>query len=129
FALMNLWPYVTADKIEAIDATDQARRTVKNADLETLREPTFWKNMITIVQVKPEEDILPTRAHYGEKHAYNIGLPYLTSDRSLWITLPEVIADKLLKGKSPKIIRAIKFVPKGEQTELKSIRIVGDSTV
>jgi hypothetical protein len=129
FSIMNLWPLVIANEIEATDVTDQARRMIKNANLETLRNPTFWKNMITIVQVKPVEDILPARAHYGDKQAYNIGLPYLTSNRSLWHALPDVIAGKLFTGKSPKIICAIQFVPKGKKTDLKTITIVRDLTI
>jgi hypothetical protein len=129
FHIMNLWPLVTANEIEAVDATDQTRRMVNKASLDTLRTPEFWKDMITIVQVKAEEDILPARAHYGEKRAYNIGLPYLASLRPLWYALPVVIASKLHTGKSPKIIRAIKFVPKGKQTGLKPITIVEDLTI
>lgn len=129
FSIMNLWPLVIANEIEAVDATIQVRRMVKNANLETLRNSTFWKGMITSVQVKSEEDILPARAHYGESYAYNIGLHYLTSLRPLWYALPDVIAGKLLTDKSPKIIHAIKFVPKGKQVDLKTITIVGDLTI
>ncbi len=129
FSLMNLWSYVTADKIEAIDVTDQTRRTIDNASLENLRNPAVWEDIVTIVQVQPENDILPVRGHYGDKFAFNIGLPYLTSTHPLWYALPDVLASKLLTGKSPRIIRAIRFVPKGVQAGLRSISIVGDSKV
>ena len=41
FSMMNLWQYVTADKIEAIDTTDQVRRIVSNASFENLLSPTL----------------------------------------------------------------------------------------
>src|SRR5208283_1120626 len=79
FSLMNLWPFVIADKIEAVDATEDVKELVESVSLESLRDPAIWKNLIAIVQVQPENDIFPVRAHYGDKHAYNIGLNYLTS--------------------------------------------------
>ena len=81
---------------------------------------------MTIVQVLPEDDILPVRAHYGEdKNVYNIGLNYVTSGIPLWYALADVIASKLLTGKTPKILRAISFRPVGIQNNLQSVQIPG----
>jgi len=128
FSLMDLWPCVIASNIEVVEATEQVRRIVQNASLETLRDQSLWKDFVAIVQVRPEEDILPTRSHYGEKHEYNIGLTYLTSE-PLWYALPDVLASKLHTGKLPRILRAIKFVPKWKQADLSEITIVGELTI
>ncbi len=128
FSLMDLWSFVIASNIEAVEATEEVRKIVKNANLEMLRDQTLWKDFVAIVQVQPEEDILPTRSHYGEKHEYNIGLPYLTSE-PLWYALSGVLASKLHTGKSPRILRAIKFVPKAKQANLSEITIVGELTI
>jgi len=124
FSLINLWQYLTADKVECIDATNEIQHLVKTVDLDTLRERDIWKDFTAIVQVKPENDILPIRAHYESKFAYNIGLPYVTSSEPLWYALPDVIASKLLTGKPPKVIKAIKFIPMGKQTGLSKIKII-----
>ncbi|MGO9644027.1 MAG: hypothetical protein ACLPY5_04700 [Candidatus Bathyarchaeia archaeon] len=129
FSLMGLWPFVIAENIETIDATEEVRRIIKNANIDSLRDPSSWQKFITIVQVGPEEDILPARSRYGGKHAYNIGLPYLTSSRTLCYTLSDILASKLLTRKAPKILSAIKFIPKGKQTNLSDITIVGGSRI
>jgi hypothetical protein len=85
--------------------------------------------MVAIVQVQPDNDCLPVRAHYGNGRAYNIGVNRLTSSKPLWYTLPDILASKLLTGKAPKILKAVKFVPQGKQTGLVPIQIVGESRV
>jgi len=61
--------------------------------------------------------------------AYNIGINHLTSPEPLWYALSDVVASKLLTGKSAKILRAFKFVPEGGQSGLVPIQIVGGSIV
>lgn len=129
FSLMNLWPYLIAERIECVEATAEIRRLVEGADLETLRDPELWRNMVAIVQIQPDGDVLPVRSHYGDKQAWNIGISHLKCSSPLWYGLPDVIASGLLNGKSPKIVRAIKFVPQGKQTGLSPIQIVGGQTV
>ena len=129
FSLMDLWPFLTAERIECVEATKEIRRLVEKADLQTLRDPTVWQQMVAIVQIQPDNDILPARAPYGDKRVYNIGINHLTSPKPLWNTLADVLASKLLTGKSPKILRAIRFVPQGRQSGLVPTQIVGGSTV
>jgi hypothetical protein len=129
FTLMGLWPFLTAERIECVEATKEVQRLVEDADLKTLRNPTLWQQMVVIVQVQPDDDVLPVRAHYGDIRVYNIGFNHLTSPDPLWYTLSDVLASKVLIGRSPKILRAIRFVPKGRQNDLRSIQIVGGSIV
>jgi len=129
FSLIGLWPFLTAERIERSEATKEARRLVEKADLETLRNPDLWQQMPVIVQVQPDNDILPVRAPYGDKHVCNIGINYLTSSEPLWYALPDVLASKVLTCRSPKILKAIKFLPQGTQSGLTPIQIVGESTV
>jgi hypothetical protein len=129
FSLMGLWPFLTAEGVECVEATEGIRRLVDKADSESLRNPTLWHEMTAIVQIQPGDDILPVRAPYGDKRVYNIGINHLTSPEPLWYALSDVLASKLLTGKSAKILRAIKFVPKGKQSGLVPIQIVGGSTV
>jgi hypothetical protein len=86
----------------------------------------LYPKLVAIVQILPNNDILPVRAIYGEdKNVYNIGINYATSETPLWYTLLDVIVFKLLTGKVPKILRSISFRPIGIQEGLKSIEIPG----
>jgi hypothetical protein len=129
FSLMGLWEFVIANRIQWTDCTSEVHKLLNDIDLEALRDPSVWKGMTIIVQIQPNDDILPVRSHYGDKHAYNIGINHLTSSQPLWYTLPDIIASKLLTGRSPKIPKAIKFIPQEKQEHLRPIRIVGGSTV
>jgi hypothetical protein len=128
FSNVGLWNFVIADKIEWTDCTSQVLSLLADLDLQTLRERSIWKEMTTILQVQPDDDILPVRSHYSDKFDYTIGINHLTSTQPLWYALPDVVASKLLTGRPPKIIKAIKFTPHGKQEGLLPIRIIGEST-
>jgi hypothetical protein len=130
FELMGLWKFLIAERVEHYDSTEETRRHVSEVTLNSLTNRSLYSKLATIVQVLPESDILPVRAHYGEdKSVYNIGLPYVTSEIPLWYSLADVIASKLLTGKTPKILRAISFRPVGIQDNLQSVQIPGGLTL
>jgi len=129
FSMIGLWLFLIAEEIQCVEATKEVQRFIESADLETLRNPAAWRRMVAIAQVQPDNDCLPVRAHYGNRHAYNIGVNHLTSSKPLWYALPDIVASKLLTGEVPKILKAVKFVPQGRQTGLVSIQIVGESIV
>ena len=54
-----------------------------------------------------------------------IGVNYLSADRPLWFTLADCVASKLLAGKAPKLVRAIRFAPKPPQDGLRGLKIAG----
>jgi hypothetical protein len=91
-SLMGLWRFVVADTIEWTDCTNEVRKLLNEIDLEALRSPSIWKAMIAIVQIQPDNDILPVRSHYGDKQAYNIGVSHLKSSRpqDLFLRLREL---------------------------------------
>jgi hypothetical protein len=126
FTLMDLWKFLIADKIEWHDSTEETRRLVSEIELNDLTNPSLYPTLVTIVQISPDEDILPVRAHYGEdRNAWNIGINYVASSMPLWYTLPDVIASKLQTDKAPKILRAITFRPVGIQQRLRPVEIPG----
>lgn len=125
FIIMDLWNLLIAEKIEWFDDTENVRKFVDDIALDDFRNSGTWKNLCVIVQVLPEDDILPVRMNYGNEKAFNIGLNCVTSKLPLWYTLPDVVASKLLTGKSPKILKAIRFIPKSRQKALKKSTILG----
>ncbi len=66
------------------------------------------------------------RAKYNGS-SYTIALNRLTSQEPLWFTLADCIASKILTGRTPKIIKALRFTTKAVQEDLKPINIAGNS--
>lgn len=126
FVLMGLWDFLISEKIEYYESTEETRKLVSEATLNSLANSSLYRKVVTIVQVQPEDGVLPLRAHYGQdRGVYNIGLPYVTSQVPLWYALPDVMASRILNGKAPKILRAISFGSSGVQTDLRPIQIPG----
>src|SRR5262249_38132180 len=122
--LMRLWRFVIAERIAWEDITDQVTGLLEEVRLEDLQEIGFWKNLTVLVQIEPENDLLAVRAKYNDKH-YAIGLNYLNCKWPLWYTLADCLASTLLAGKSPKVVKALRFFPIGVQSGLSPINIGG----
>jgi hypothetical protein len=137
--LMGLWRFVTAQGVDWDDGNDVTRETQRLLDtvtLEKLQGPEFWYELATIVQLQPDDDMLPVRANYSSRtpggadptvggDQYAIGLNRLTAKYSLTYTLADCIASTLLTGKAPRISKAYRFRPKEAQTGLQSVRLAG----
>jgi hypothetical protein len=124
--LMGLWRYITAERIEPRESTLATRKLVEHVTLDDCFDPAFWPQLLTLVQVEPNQDVLPTRADYGENGQWQIGLNPVTSDVPLWYALADVTAAKLLTGKAPRIVKAISFDPIGKQQGLRPLRLGGE---
>lgn len=123
--LQRLWRYVVADRINEVEDTEGTRAFLEAVDLDLLSRRETWTKLNAICLVEPKDDILPVRAKYGQRDAYNIGVNYVTSDRQLWYALADVVASKLLTGRCPRVVQAIRFVPSGMQRGLQPIEMVG----
>ena len=122
---MGLWQFVIAQGIVWTDATESTRELIDGITIADLQRPERWKSLTTIVRVRPDADVFPVRAKYDGK-SNTIGLNFLTNKNGLWFTLADVIASKLLTGKSPEISEAIAFLPKEPQADLRPISIAGN---
>jgi hypothetical protein len=123
--LMGLWKFVIAEGMDHADATDECRAFLERCDLAMLRDPATWARLHMIVQVRPSDDVFPVRAHYEPDQPATIGVNRLTSREPLWFTLADVIAAKLLGGKTPEIVSAIRFSPRKPQKGLKIVTLAG----
>ncbi len=124
--LMDLWRFVIAKGLDWTDWTAKARSLLHKVQLNDLQDKTFWKSLTVLVQIEPNDDVLPVRAAYDGK-SRTIGLNHLTAKFPLWFTLADCIASKLLAGRAPKIVRAIRFTPRDIQVGLKPINIAGNA--
>lgn len=125
--LMNMWDFIVCDHIEKQECTDDVIQFVKSTTVDDLRKKEIWTKLNAIVQIEPNEDILPIRTKFDNKQTYNIADSYVTTKKgiNLWYTLADVINSKIRTGKSPRIVRAIKCVPVGKQQGLKPINLFG----
>jgi hypothetical protein len=122
--LLNLWTFLTADRLRFEDATEDARQLIANLTFDETFDPAFWKTLAFFALVRPSAEILPVRAKYnGETN--NIGIDPFTSETPMWFAGPDLIAARLLTGRSPEILRAIRVVPEGQQPGLKKTALRG----
>src|SRR3984885_11363732 len=125
---MGLWGFARANGVTHRDETAAiiALLAKSRGDLvEQLRIKDGWKALTSLVQVKPKRDLLPIRAKYPGGDTLNIGLNYLSADEPQWFTLADVLASKILTGRTPEVVKALRFRPKGQQRGLKPIDIAG----
>ena len=121
-SLMGLWAFVIADGMDWTDATAETQEFLNRVSLDDFQTKETWKRLRTLVRIRPNGDILPVRAKYDGK-VNTIGLNIFTSDESLWYTLADVVASKLLSRKPPFIEEAISFEPGPPQEGLKPVNL------
>jgi len=127
--LQNLWKFVIASRVDAEENTEAVQAFLDRIRVEELSDRSNWQELNSICLIQPDECILPIRAKYGNNITYNIGINYVSSDEQIWYTLADVIASKILTGKTPKILRAITFKASGVQRNMKPISLIGGQAV
>jgi DNA polymerase elongation subunit (family B) len=123
-ALLGNWDVLKASNVRFKFCTGDVRKLLSRVELEDTFDPAFWKDLSFFALVKPAEDILPVRTVYNGR-TKNIGINYLTSKKSIWYAGPDLVASKLLAGKTPCIIKAIRMLASGEQKKLRSTDLAG----
>jgi hypothetical protein len=66
------------------------------------------------------------RAQYPEGDVATIGLNYLSAREPLWLTLADVLASKILTGRTPKVLSALRFEAMEKQEDHKPIAAAGE---
>jgi hypothetical protein len=131
--LMGLWWFVIAQGVDEEDTTAETQTFLDDVHLSDLQNAETWRQLTTLVQVLPEADIFPVRARYATRikeptksaDMPTIGVNYLSANRPLWFTLADCVASKLLTGKAPKVVRAVRFSAKQAQSGLRTVEIAG----
>ena len=117
FCLQDMYRFLTAEKIETINATQDAQKFLDEIILEDIAKKETRKQMTVLCRVRPDGNmVLPIHSTYETgKKAQNIGVNYLQSTDGicLWYALADLAASKLLTGKTPIIEEAISFVSIG----------------
>jgi hypothetical protein len=123
--LQGLWRFIIATGFTTRDATAQTRDLLATVTADDLQDRAFWLRLPTLVRLRPDGDLLPVRAPYCREKNATIGLNYLTVGDSIWVTLADCIAGKILGGKTPEIEEAVAFTPGPMQGGLKPIKLFG----
>lgn len=126
--LMDLHRLQVARHIDVVDATKDVRELLDSVTLEDCLDPTLWPRLVGFVLVRPDKDVLPVRGLFNAK-SYNIAVTPLTSDEPLWYSLADCVAAKLLTGKSAEVLRAVRLVPRGNDSRLRSVKVRGTRDV
>jgi hypothetical protein len=128
-ALMKLWEFHIAERINVQDATKETRRVIERTTIDHCLEPSLWPDLATLVLVEPAGDVLPVRGRYDEaREGWQIGVnPFWGEPR--WYTLADVLASRLVTGRAPKVLRAIKLQPVGRLPGLQPLMLRGDMEV
>ncbi len=121
-ALLGLWRMLTAERLKLQSATAEVRELVSSVTLEQCFAREFWGELRFVAKIRPQGDILPVRAAYGPTDDnFTIGLNPLWSDVPVWVAGPDLVASRLLTGRPPEILEAVRFVPVGQEEGLQSV--------
>jgi hypothetical protein len=133
-ALLGTWRSLCAERLERVDVTEQVRGLLAHPDLlqRCLTKEQWAELGITFVEVEPDRDVLPIRARYDpDSDEYGIGVNPLSYAGGLWYALADVIAAVILSPtingsvKHPRVVRAVRLEPVGQQPDLKPIQLRG----
>jgi hypothetical protein len=123
-ALLGNWEVLRASSVRFDASTSAIRKLLSEATFEKAFKPSFWKKLRFFALVRANEDVLPIRTVYNGR-SQNIGLNLLSSKQPNWYAGPDVVASKFLTGKVPKILKAVRLVPSGQQRTLEQTDLGG----
>ncbi len=127
--LMNTWDYLTAESVFIDDQTSDIQDFLNTVTLDSLLKRDTWPLMNGVAQIEPDADILPVRAEYDSTSGnYNVGInPLSAPGIRFWYSIHDLVASKLLTGKTPHIIQGYRFIPSGKKLDgLTPIRFGSD---
>lgn len=126
YVLLGMDKFLKCRKVTFETTTEETQQLLNSIALEDIAKKETWSRLATICKIIPDGDVLPVRSKYDSKNTYNIGINYLKSEdrTSLWYTLADLIASKLLTGRTPVIEESVTFHPEGMQDDLNDIDIL-----
>lgn len=131
----GLFSLMRAESIQVVDATAETVSFLNDfRSADSLRHET-WERLNVFCLIQPEGDIMPIRAdfrrHGGESGSvsYRAGMASITSSQGpLWWPLADCLESKRRTGKAPRVLAALKMVPRGVR-HLNPISIRGGPTI
>lgn len=122
--LLGIWRLMTAERLDVVDATDEVRRFLDTISVADVLRRENWQDFAGLALAEADGDVLPVRGQYGDAGSWTIGINYYTSARAQWFAIPDLIASKIVTGRAPRILRAVRFQVIGLQ-ELRPTKLRG----
>jgi DNA polymerase elongation subunit (family B) len=98
------------------------------------RSDKVWRGLLGFALIDPAGTILPVRTAFQDdadkddgKASINVGLTEIEHGPPVWVTYLDVLASKFLTGKMPRILKTMRMVPIGRQSNLKELIFFGDA--
>jgi hypothetical protein len=125
--LLNLWPLLTCARVEVQDETEAVQTFLEHTTLDDLFSSKTWPQLRGIALVEADGDIFPIRTTFGVTGDRTIAVSYIEGKRHLWVTLPDVMAAKVLhpEHQTPKILKAFRFYPSKDKQQLHAVNLRG----
>jgi hypothetical protein len=126
-SLLGLWQFLTCTRVEIVEENrEDVEAWLDGLRLDDCFDPATWPRLRGLVLIEPAGDVLPVRARYEQGGSFGIGLnPLESSPEPLWYTLPDALAARRLGRRAPKVVRALRFVPKGRSRRLRRLELRG----
>jgi hypothetical protein len=114
FILQDLQSLI-AGKIAAVELfAPELEQLLSEVTVERLFDKETWRLFNCLVLVDPDSTVLPVRMRMASDESYTIAVTPLNAPEGRWYTLADVVASKLIGGRLPKILRAVRFVTEGK---------------
>ena len=125
--LLDLQAFLTCARVGVREVGATAVEAwLTRCDLRSALQPKTWARLGGIALVQPAGDILPVSADWRHDGSNGIALNIVErATEPLWYALPDLLASRLLTGHAPKVLRVLRFVPKGLQDGLKTVHLGG----
>jgi hypothetical protein len=130
FCLLGAERFLSAQRMSIRRSTEEVRNWVDSLTLEDLHRREIWLDprWWALCEVESNGSILPIRSTYSgrETEAPTIGWNHVTTEFGLTLPymLADVVAAKLLYGKTPKIVQSTTFEPLGAQ-QVRAVKVLG----
>jgi len=124
-ALLRNWDVLKARSIRFENCTREARRLLSKVSLDATFDSRFWKKLSFFALVKPRNDILPIRRCMA-KRPKTLALTSFTPRSRFGMPVPTLWRPDFLPGKSPHVVKAIRMVANGCQSELQATNLGRD---
>ena len=109
----DIWSVLTAERLEVVEVTDYLRTFLAAPDLvDRLLDPATWRTFgTTLVEVRPDGDLLVHRARYRDEDDWKLATNPLSYDGTLWWAWPDVAAAVVLGRSVPEIAPGHQALP------------------
>jgi hypothetical protein len=126
FILQDLQALLTARTINPVKATAEVQAFLDRVTFNDLFDPKTWPKLRAIAKVEMSGDVLPVRCRFDSSTSWQIALAHVSSAVPGWYTVADLVVAKFMGGRTPHVLDAWRFEPRGTQPGLVHIKFRGE---